>query len=194
MNIEEAITNIYNYNGFVKIPFAKTMMTVPAILLGCLRFKSNDPKRFLKNLGESIDEEIKRSDLSKDEVRGKLSTKIQEFAWSNVLYFDYKPKLKSLKKSETVPYVYLGKKSTMTVPNYIVEIEISRKVHEGDKREYRYIKKDVISDISEIASSLREEVESSSKGNDVKMRFSQKIQELVIKRSITRAALKQEAY
>ena len=181
MNIEEAITNIYNYNGFVKIPFAKTMMTVPAILLGCLRFKSNDPKRFLKNLGESIDEEIKRSDLSKDEVRGKLSTKIQEFAWSNVLYFDYKPKLKSLKKSETVPYVYL-------------EIEISRKVHEGDKREYRYIKKDVISDISEIASSLREEVESSSKGNDVKMRFSQKIQELVIKRSITRAALKQEAY
>lgn len=189
MNNLNKILVLSNYNGFVKIPFDKTMMTIPSILLDLLSVRVGDPKSFVKELACKVKQDIINADYDFSLVRGKFSTKVQEYAWAKVLKFEYKPKLLKFESSITVPYVFNGKKSTMTVPSFVVDIEIARRINDGDDRNYSTIKKEVIKFISSLASETKSKMLETMSDDDIKMTFSQKVHEIVLKNSIISIAL-----
>lgn len=111
------------------IPFDDTTMTVPTILLHALKTKHNDARKYLKNIASETKTMITSGGVTAEELSGKLSTKIQERAWRELIGGKSKVQemdVTDFQKALVIPYECNGVKTTMTV-NYFLYQEIKAK-------------------------------------------------------------------
>jgi hypothetical protein len=153
ITINSLSTNLNDFHPYVLIPFDKTSMTIPAILFYAVASKIENPRAYFKELASTVKREILEAGVSFDALQGKLSGKVQEFAWCEVIH---KAKisdvdLTNFKSAKVIPFedVIFNGQTTMTVPMFLYDLV--RAKHDGVSRQAtKYIK--------EIATKLKGEI------------------------------------
>lgn len=112
------------------IPFDDTTMTVPTILFHALKTKHNDARKYLKNIASETKTMITTNGgVTEEDLTGKLSTKIQERVWRELIGGKAKVQemdITDFQRAIVIPYECNGLKTTMTV-NYFLYEEIKSK-------------------------------------------------------------------
>lgn len=200
LTVKEAIMDLKIHNGYVQIAFDSTMMTVPKILLNALQSVVTNPKTYLKELASQTKRDLLKANVSNKEIRGKLSTKVQEIAWNAVFLNKQEVDLKDLSKSVTIPYRCNGEATTMTIPYFLFKVifnknlDIIRKNFSSYNEEQilKKAKKDTQSYIANIASNIKTELlKETERHEDLSMKLSQKIHEFLILDEISESAKRQ---
>tara|TARA_B100000700_G_scaffold267699_1_gene307791 strand:+ start:58947 stop:59570 length:624 start_codon:yes stop_codon:yes gene_type:complete len=198
-NVQQAIKNLYTYNGYAKIPVNNTMITVPFLLLNALQSITEDPRAYIKELTTDVKRQILKNDISLQTLKGKLSTKVQEVAWSKVLKDKtYQVDISDLTKSITVPYKAVDIQTTMTVPYFLYRLvflsskeDVENKyTHLSEEEILKKTKKETKEYIASKAALVRNEFLNSNI-EDFSMKLSQKVHELLLADFLSESSLSQ---
>lgn len=198
-NVQQAIKNLHNYNGYAKIPVANTMITIPYLLLNALQSITEDPRSYIKELTVDVKRNILSKGVSTQDLKGKLSTKVQEVAWSKVLADKtYVVDVSDLSKSVTVPYRARDKQTTMTVPYFLYKLvflsskeDVENKyAHLNNEEILKKTKKETKEYIASKAALVRNEFLGSNI-DDFSMKLSQKVHELLLIDFLSTSSLSQ---
>jgi len=129
LTIKTMAEDVLAFHKAEVIPFDDTTMTVPTILLHALKTKHNDARKYLKNIASETKTMITSGGVAPEELSGKLSTKIQERAWRELIGGKAKVQemdITDFQRAIVIPYECNGVKTTMTV-NYFLYEEIKAK-------------------------------------------------------------------
>lgn len=166
--IEQLSKNLTEFHDYVLVPFNKTSMTIPRILYYAIATKYENPRAYFKETATRIKQDILNTGVSKTALQGKLSRKVQEIAWCEIIH---KAKasdvdLVDFQSSQVIPYA----DTTMTVPMFLFNLIKSRN---GD------VKKNAIKYIREKAEELKAQImeETDLSQSELKGKISHKIQE-----------------
>ena len=136
LTINTMSSNLNDFHPYVLIPFDKTSMTIPAILYYAISAKVDNPRVYFKELSSKIKKDILEMGVSETELQGKLSRKVQEYAWCEVVR---KAKASSISLSvfdaaKVIPFedVVFNKQTTMTVPMFLYNLIKDK--HDGVSR------------------------------------------------------------
>lgn len=142
------------------IPFDDTTMTVPTILFHALKTKHNDARKYLKNIASETKTLITTNGgVTEEDLTGKLSTKIQERVWRELIGGKAKVQemdITDFQRAIVIPYECNGLKTTMTV-NYFLYEEIKSKFMKKNASE-QSAAKDARNYFKEKASSVKAEM------------------------------------
>lgn len=85
--IKEMAQNVTEFHKAMVIPFEDTTMTIPPILFHSIAVKKDDARRYFKDIASDIKNKILSDGVyGEKELRGKLSTKVQERAWRELIH------------------------------------------------------------------------------------------------------------
>ncbi len=129
LTIKNMAEDVLAFHKAEVIPFDDTTMTVPTILLHALKTKHSDARKYLKNIASETKTMITNGGVTPEDLSGKLSTKIQERAWRELIGGKAKVQemdVTDFQRALVIPYECNGVKTTMTV-NYFLYEEIKNK-------------------------------------------------------------------
>lgn len=117
--IKEMAQNVTEFHKAMVIPFEDTTMTIPPILFHSIAAKKDDARKYFKNIATDIKHKILSEGLAESELRGKLSTKVQERAWREIIHNAKisELNLKEFKKAVVIPF----DSTTMTIQFFLYE-------------------------------------------------------------------------
>ncbi len=84
--IKEMAQNVTEFHKAMVIPFENTTMTIPPILFHSIAVKKDDARRYFKDVASDIKSKILSEGVAENDLRGKLSTKVQERAWRELIH------------------------------------------------------------------------------------------------------------
>jgi len=118
--IKDMAQNVTEFHKAMVIPFEDTTMTIPPILFHSIAVKKDDPRKYFKGIASEIKQKIiSEGVFNENELRGKLSTKVQERAWREIIHnakiSDLN--LQEFKKAVVIPY----DTTTMTIQFFLYE-------------------------------------------------------------------------
>lgn len=118
--IKDMAQNVTEFHKAMVIPFEDTTMTIPPILFHSISVKKDDTRKYFKNIAKDIKQRIiEEGVVSENELRGKLSTKVQERAWRELIHnakiSDIN--LQEFKKAIVIPY----DSTTMTIQYFLYD-------------------------------------------------------------------------
>lgn len=118
--IKEMAQNVTEFHKAMVIPFEDTTMTIPPILFHSIAAKKDDARRYFKNIATDLKHKILSEGVfAENELRGKLSTKVQERAWREIIHnakiSDLN--LQEFKRAVVIPY----DTTTMTIQYFLYE-------------------------------------------------------------------------
>lgn len=167
--IEKMATSVDEFHPYILVPFDKTSMTIPAILFYAIATKYESPREFFKLTATHVKSEILASgQVSEKELQGKLSRKVQEVSWCEIIkgHESSDIDLVLFRKAKLIPYG----NTSMTVPMFLYNVVLDK--FKGDKKCARqYISKKA----EDIKSDILSNTVLSSK--DLRGKISHKIQE-----------------
>ncbi len=199
ISVQDSIKDLKIYNGYIAIAYDQTMMTVPKVLLNALQSVCSSPKKYLKDLASNTKRELLSTGLTDKDIKGKLSTKVQEIAWNRVLINQHEVVLTDFSKSVTIPYRCNGEATTMTVPYFIFKIifdKNERIVNENypaysEAEKLKKAKKESIAYIALKASEVKSKLQELLTPEELTMKLSQKVHEIIILDEISEKAKRQ---
>ena len=166
--IKEMAQNVTEFHKAMVIPFEDTTMTIPPILFHSIAVKKDDARKYFKNIATDIKHSIiSEGLLAENELRGKLSTKVQERAWRELIHnakiSDIN--LSEFKKAVVIPY----DTTTMTIQFFLYEQMKSKIGNAKAARNY----------FKETASSVKAEmIEKGITEKELRGKVSTKVQEI----------------
>jgi hypothetical protein len=166
--IEKLAKNVSEFHPYVLIPFSKTSMTIPAVLFYSIATKHQNPRNYFKETAFRIKNEILLAGIDSDQLVGKLSRKVQEVSWCEIIHNakENELSLTDFSSAKVIPY----DNTTMTIPMFLYNQILRRQ--NGTKREAtKYIK--------QRAEEIKNEIlkNSSLTPSELKGKISHKIQE-----------------
>lgn len=167
-NLKTIAENYTEFHKSITIPFNKTSMTIPPILYYAISTKFADPNEYFKQLSNNVKDEILQKGVSKETLVGKLSTKVQELAWCEIIHGSKREDVDVTDFRNAIVVAYAG--TTMTIPYSLYKL-IFKKCGEDKKFTMKYIK--------DRASNIRAKIlsESELSKKELKGKVSHKIQE-----------------
>jgi hypothetical protein len=167
-SIKKLSGDLARFHAFETIPFQKTSMTVPTILLYSIATKHDDAVEYFKSISAAIKKRILAKGVTEKELHGKLSRKVQEFAWCEVIPCAEftEDDLTDFEAARVIPY----DRTTMTIPNFLFKLVMKR---------YNGNQKEAIKHIRDRATVLRRQIlrETGLTKEELKGKVSHKIQE-----------------
>jgi predicted nucleic-acid-binding protein len=180
--VNEIAANLTEFHKSQTIAFggngnlSATSMTVPPILYHSIKaIYGNKTEQFFKTLAEKTRLEILQSGVQESTLVGKLSTKVQECAWKEIIEEDkqYKVKLTEFVKASVIAY----SNTTMTIPHSLLSLCIKEVSMKNVKNPRQFAINKIIKPIAEQirAKIIEENPHLTSK--ELKGKVSHKIQE-----------------
>tara|TARA_B100001245_G_C22785315_1_gene379036 strand:+ start:202 stop:840 length:639 start_codon:yes stop_codon:yes gene_type:complete len=151
--IEKMSKELTSFHPYVLVPFDRTSMTVPQILFSSISVKIGDPKPYFKKLSSRVKSDILNLKVQPTNLQGKLSGKIQDFAWCEIVG-TMSPEdiaLDDFKEAKVIPYedkIFCAN-TTMTIPMFLFNL-IQSNLGGTSRDTTKYIR--------QIASDLKEKI------------------------------------
>lgn len=141
--IESMSRNLTGFHPYMLCTYDKTSMTVPSILYYSLSLKVGNPRSYFKNLASRVKSDILKEKVSASDLQGKLSGKVQDFAWCEIIGGEAKAQLSltDFTSAKLIPYsdrIFCANTS-MTVPMFLFNL-IKERVGGKSKDATKYIK------------------------------------------------------
>ena len=151
--IEKMSKELTSFHPYVLIPFDRTSMTVPQILFNSISVKVGDPKPYFKKLSSRVKSDILNLKVKPANLQGKLSGKVQDFAWCEIVEIMKAEdiSLSEFEEAKVIPYedkIFCAN-TTMTIPMFLFNL-IQKNLGGTSRETTKYIKK--------IASDLKEQI------------------------------------
>jgi hypothetical protein len=179
--INQLAKDYKTFHPYITIPYKKTSMTIPAILFLAISTKRCDARKYFSDTATQVKDSILSSGIPASKLVGKLSTKVQEIAWCEIINdLDEKDIDRTdFAKAQLIPY----EDTSMTVPKFLFNLILSK--HNGNKtKTNKYIK--------EQATILKNKIKKESGLSDAELKgkVSHKIQESLWLEFIPESVLK----
>jgi hypothetical protein len=141
--IETMSRSLTDFHPYMLFTYDKTSMTIPSILYHSLSIKVGNPRIYIKKMASQIKADILSKNVPLEKLQGKLSGKVQDFAWCEVIggLASKEIPLTEFSSAKLIPYsdrVFCANTS-MTVPMFLFNL-IKEHVGGSAKDATKYIK------------------------------------------------------